>query len=137
LYEGWFCNGHILTGRQVEGGRDRWWLVYEGGFDEDGYRDGQGEWEDSDGTHLKGEFKNNSWWNLEGKYDDGGNTYYGKLVEGKRHGLAKYVYRNGDEEVGMWQKNNKEGEHIYTYKDGRVEKIKYQKGKKLGSVKNK
>ena len=48
-----------------------------------------------------------------------GHNYTGDLKDGKRDGIGKYNYPNGDTYEGMWVNNKKEGEGILTYNNDR------------------
>ena len=48
-----------------------------------------------------------------------GHNYTGDLKDGKRDGIGKYNYPNGDTYEGMWVNNIKEGEGTLTYNNDR------------------
>ena len=46
----------------------------------------------------------------------GGEKYSGSLIMGKKHGLGKCWYNNGDEYQGEWHKGAIHGYGLYYYK---------------------
>lgn len=43
-------------------------------------------------------------------------TYAGNYTDGKKAGMGKMTYPNGDEYTGEWKDNAMEGEGTYVYK---------------------
>lgn len=43
-------------------------------------------------------------------------TYEGNYTDGKKAGIGKMTYPNGDEYTGEWKDNAMEGEGTYVYK---------------------
>ena len=47
-------------------------------------------------------------------------TYYGNYADGKKHGLGKMTFPNGDVYHGEWKENKMEGSGKFVWADGRT-----------------
>eukprot|EP00753_Platysulcus_tardus_P015087 PLAT4772.1.p2 GENE.PLAT4772.1~~PLAT4772.1.p2 ORF type:complete len:250 (-),score=84.40 PLAT4772.1:70-750(-) len=59
-------------------------------------------------------------------------SYTGDYVRGKRHGVGRMMYPNGDEYYGEWVDNRAHGEGTYKYSNGDVYSGDWKRGVKEG-----
>lgn len=114
-----FFDGEFHHG--MRHGRGRWEFLgssYEGvwRFDKP---DGQGTFVEADGTSHKGEWRNG---HLHGHgviCDPHGNvTYDGTFNNGRRDGLGRQVFENGDEYSGNWKDGRMHGRGTQSFRNG-------------------
>lgn len=82
--------------------------VFEGTYDDEKKKQGNGKY---------------SWSVADADEDEGIKItpiYSGGYKDGKKDGLGKMVYPNGDKYHGMWEKNKKHGEGTYIYASGDI-----------------
>jgi len=96
----------------------------------DGFPHGQGEWKapDQSPESYIGEWKRGKKHGYGQMKFASGDLYEGDFVDGKFQDRGKYVYANGDEFIGLWDKGVKVSGTFY-FKDGRISTRKWQGGK--------
>lgn len=82
---------------------------------------GKGQFNWTDGTVYRGEFKNNEITGV-GRYQwPDQSTYDGQVKNGLRHGQGKYINaKEGVEYQGEWLDGMRHGQGTLTYKNGSV-----------------
>jgi hypothetical protein len=124
--------------------------TFEGEWERDTVSDGEGEYRDSEGRTMRGQFKLNqlglidlklssreddySWLHVvrgEGscKYGDG-KEYTGKLIEGRFEEYGVLIWPNGDMYEGSFYRGVCCGQGKFTRGDGTVWKGSFKKGRK-------
>lgn len=95
-------------------------LLYNGGINSNGDKEGYGELIFPTGAVYKGYFKNDQF-HGNGVYQWGdGNVYEGEFVEGRQEGIGVYYWPTGGKYYGYWKRDKMSGQGVYVRQDGVV-----------------
>jgi hypothetical protein len=97
--------------------------IYEGFFNEARQKHGQGHY-----TWIGGNDEENE----DEDAPKGGGEYWGDYAAGKKHGIGRIRYANGDTYHGMWFTDMKHGEGTYIYANGDIYSGQWNRGVKNG-----
>lgn len=111
--------------------------IYKGSYKEDDtigyYKNGKGTYYCSNGTVIKGTWKEDY---LTGKATvkyKNKDKYVGSFKEDVRSGRGKYSFKNGDVYQGSWKNDYMSGNGVYRFRKGAYIKGKWLKGKLNGT----
>lgn len=92
--------------------------TYDGQYNSENKRHGQGTLIRNSGHMYIGQWKNGKIHGVAGHFFNLERVYYGEWEESKAHGNGVHKFANGDKYVGQFKEDEKDGVGRYIYKNG-------------------